>query len=363
MAAVDRRSPTRTRPAKAPTIFDVAALAGVSKSTVSNVIRGVGGASEATRARVNRAIDQLGYRPNIIARQLVHQRTNTIGVLAGNLDNPFHGEMATRVVQAASQFGMTAVFYDIEGDGRLTLRSVEALLEQHVAGIVFLAIFGSSPAIEYAVGGRVPVVFVGLREDWADSVAVDDHAATVLATRHVIDLGHRRIAYLTTPGVERRTARGRADGYRAAMRAAGLEPRPVVRWDPEHDRAGIGRGAPGPLAGELVGPAAPTAIVCSNDLGAIAVLEVADRLRISVPGQLSVVGFDNVHLAGLARISLTTVSQPLDELARVGIETVVARIQGRENGPVRAVTLPAELVVRESTGRPRARQRPAATAS
>ncbi|MGN6380282.1 MAG: LacI family DNA-binding transcriptional regulator [Gaiellales bacterium] len=345
--------PGKSRPAKAPPNFDVGARAGVSKSTVSNVVRGVDGVSPGVRERVARTVEQLGYRPNTVARQLVHQRTNVIGVLSGNLDNPFHGEMAARVVQASSRFGFTAVFYDIEGGAGMAVAGVESLLEQRVAGIVFQAIFGSAPAIRDAVGGQLPVVFVGLRESWADSVAVDDQHSTRNATEYLIGLGHRRVACLTTPGVERPTADARAAGYRAGMRAAGLEPRPIVRWNPDSDRTLIGRRS-GSLEQELLASDAPTAVVCSNDMGAIALIDFADRLRIAVPERLSVVGFDNVHLAGLARISLTTVAQPLTEMARLGVETIVARIRGDATGPPRGITPPTELIVRGSTAPPRA---------
>ncbi|MGZ4481881.1 MAG: substrate-binding domain-containing protein, partial [Gaiellales bacterium] len=135
------------------------------------------------------------------------------------------------------------------------------------------------------------------------------------------------------------------------MSEAGLPPRPVLRWNPEADELTAG-GRRRSLEQELSGPDAPTAVVCSNDLGAIALIEFADRLGLRVPQELSVVGFDNVHFAGLARIALTTVAQPLDELARAGLEMIMGRIQGREAGPPRSVFLPATLTVRGSTARP-----------
>ena len=339
---------------KPPTIFEVAALAGVSKSTVSNVIRGVDGVSARTRERVLEAVDRLGYRPNALARQIVAQRTTMLGVLVGDLDNPFYAEMAKLIERWAFRHGYTAMFCNIEGDDHLAVAGVEALLEQRVAGIVFLAFFGRSPAIAELLRRRVPVVFVGLREDWGDSVAVSDGAGARLATQHLIDLGHRRIAYLTTPAVEHRADRARHSGYREALRRAGLEPRPVVRWAPGSEGARIG-GRLAPLTDVLVGPDRPTALFVSNDLGAIALLEFTDRHGQRVPEDLSVVGFDNVTLAGLSRISLTTVAQPLDELARLGIERLVARIEAgaeHDDDRARVTTVPVELVVRGSTGPP-----------
>jgi LacI family transcriptional regulator len=186
----------------------------------------------------------------------------------------------------------------------------------------------------------VPAVFAGLRERWGDSVAVSDRAGARLATDHLLSLGHRRIAYVTTPAVEARADRARREGYRSALARAGVAPLPVVRW---------AHGAPG------FGPAAPTAAFCSNDLGAIALLEHCDRLGLRVPDDLSVVGFDNIALAGLARISLTTVAQPLDDLARLALDMLASRLERGARGAPRHVTVPATLVVRGSTGRPSSR--------
>jgi LacI family transcriptional regulator len=347
------------RATKPATIFEVAALAGVSKSTVSNVVRGAEGVAEGTRERVLEAIARLGYRPNVLARQFVQQRTTTLGVLVGDLDNPFYAEMAKLIERWGFHHGYTAMFCNIEGDDDLAVAGVESLLEQRVAGIVFLAFFGRSPDIEQLLRQRVPVVFVGLREEWGDSVAVNDAAGARLATEHLIELGHRRIAYMTTPAVERRADRARQAGYREAMRRAGLTPLPPVRWAPGEELATIG-GRPAPLTDVLKGPECPTGWFVSNDLGAIGLQEYMDLHGLHVPGDVSLVGFDNVSLSGLARISLTTVAQPLDELARRGVERLVELIEhGGENHPgarrPRVVTVPVQLVVRGSTAPPSAR--------
>ncbi|MGZ4258739.1 MAG: LacI family DNA-binding transcriptional regulator [Solirubrobacteraceae bacterium] len=340
---------------KPPTIFEVAALAGVSKSTVSNVIRDVDGVAPSTRERVLVAIERLGYRPNALARQFVAQRTTTFGVLVGDLDNPFCAEMAKLIERWAFHHGYTAMFCNIEGDDDLAVSGVEALLEQHVAGVVFLAFFGRSPAMEELLRQRAPIVFVGLREDWGDSVAVGDADGGRLATGHLIELGHREIAYLTTPAVEPRADRACHAGYRAAMRRAGLAARPAIRWVPGTEEVRIG-GQRAALTDVLVDRDRPTAVFVSNDLGAIALQEFIDLHGLRVPEDVSLIGFDNVSLAGLARISLTTVAQPLDELARLGVERLVERIErwklsGRQDPP-RAITVPVELVVRGSTGPP-----------
>jgi DNA-binding LacI/PurR family transcriptional regulator len=342
---------SRARARKPATIFDVAALAGVSKSTVSNVVRGADGVADSTRERVLEAIERLGYRPNALARSFVQQRTTMLGVLVGDLDNPFYAEMAKLIERWAFHHGYTAMFCNIEGDDDMAVAGVEALLEQRVAGVVFLAFFGRSPEIEELLRRKVPVVFVGLREEWGDSVAVSDGAGARLATAHLVELGHERIAYLTTPAVERRADRARHSGYREAMHRARLDPLPPVRWVPGSEEASVG-GKSARLADVLTAPDRPTALFVSNDVGAIALQEFIDLHGLHVPEDVSLVGFDNVSLSGLARISLTTVAQPLDELARLGVERLVHRIDGESDRPG-TLTVPVQLVVRGSTGPPR----------
>lgn len=336
--------------AKAPTIIEVASVAGVSKSTVSNVIRGTPPVSAATRERVLDAIARLGYRPNVLARQLREQRSAVLGVLIGDLDNPFYAQMAKLVERRAFRSGYTAMFCNIEGDEARAEAGVQTLLEHRVAGVAFLAFFGRSPAVQQLLT-TVPTVSIGMREDWGDSVAVDEGRGAALAMEHLISLGHRRLAYVTTAGVESRTNRARREGARRAVARAGLGALTTVRWEPGSEHVRVGRREQ-PLRALFEGDERITAAFCSNDLAAIALMDFADRHGLDVPGDLSVVGFDNVSLAGLGRISLTTVAQPLEELARLGIETLVARIDGDLADEPVHLTRELSLVVRRSTGPP-----------
>ena len=142
------------------TIFDVARTAGVSKSTVSNVIRGVEGVAPQTRVRVQEALEQLGYRPNVLARQLVQQRTTTLGVVVGDLGNPFYAEMAKQIERAAAGRGYHAMFCNTQGDDEAETSGLESLMEYRAAGIVFLSHPADREAARGVVEGRVPVVFV-----------------------------------------------------------------------------------------------------------------------------------------------------------------------------------------------------------
>jgi len=345
--------PYTVRVARSITIFDVAHEAGVSKSTVSNVVRGVDEVSAATRQRVLEAIESLNYTPNGIARQFVRRRTTMIGVLVGDLGNAYHAQLARVVERALFRAGYTAVFCNIEGDEELAVAGVDALLEQRVAGFLLLASIERTPQLPASLRRTgVPTVIIGLRQEWTDSVGPHDREGGRLATQHLVDLGHRRIGYVRTAMVEAGGDRARHAGYRAVLAGAGLEPAPGMWWDQGSDTIRVGR-AEMPLRDALRGPDAPTAVFVWNDFAAIGLMEACEAAGIGVPRDLSVVGFDDIAVAGLARISLTTVAQPLDFQAERAVEILLARMEGRAPEKPRHLTVPVELRVRGSTAPPR----------
>lgn len=331
-----------------PTILDVALHAGVSKSTVSNVVREAPGVSDATRRRVREAIEVLGYRPNVLARQLVQRRTSILGVVVGDLANPFYAEMAKSVERHAAARGYTAMFCNTEGESESELAGVETLLQHRVAGIVFLAFSGDARTMELVLRNQVPVVFVGCAAEWGDVVSVDDERGGWLAARHLVEAGHMRIAYLSIPELEDDSDVARWNGCRRAVAEAGLEAPMRIAWSPPSDLATID-GTLRPLLDAFTGGSAATAVFASNDVAGIALQEFADRVHLRVPDDISIVGFDDVPMAGLARIALTTVSQPRDELARLGIASVADRIAHRTGGAPRKHLVSVDLVVRRST--------------
>lgn len=345
------------RPRKPPTIFDVAAEAGVSKSTVSNVVRGVEEVSAGTRERVLAAIERLNYKPNTIARQFVQQRTTMLGVLLGDLSNPYYAQMAQVVERAAFSFGYTTMFCNIEGAEEIATAGVESLLGHRVAGIVFLAYVPRPSRVNLLLQeAGVPIVFLGLSESWGDSVGPQDRAGGRLATEHLLKLGHRRVAYVRTPLVERSGDRARSAGYRAAMSSAGREPL-TLEWEPGAETVRIARRELA-FREAVTGRGAPTALFASNDIGAIALMEACESVGLVVPEDVSVVGFDDIELAGLHRISLTTVSQPLGFQSERAVSLLLERIDNPLISP-RHVRVPVELRVRESTAPPpRARRSP-----
>jgi LacI family transcriptional regulator, galactose operon repressor len=336
---------------KPPTILDVAAEAGVSKSTVSNVVRGVAEIAPETRTRVLQAIERLRYRPSGIARQFVQQRSTMLGVLLDDLSNPNNAQMAQGVERAAFGSGYTTMFCNIEGSVEGAMSGVEVLLSQRVAGIIMLAfIERGSPAFDALHEVGLPTVFVGLSGTWGDSVGPRDAQGARLVSGHLLDLGHERIAYVRTPLVERSGDQARTSGYRDAMRRRGLRPMPTFVWTPGSRSVRISnRHVSFELA--MTSPKAPTACFVSNDVGAIGLIDACEAIGLRVPADVSVAGFDDIAIAGLKRIALTTVSQPLMFQAERAVDLLLERIERPTIAP-RHVRVPVELRVRESTAPP-----------
>jgi LacI family transcriptional regulator len=328
------------------TLGDVASLAGVSRSTVSNVVRGSDVVAATTRRRVLIAVDQLGYRPNALARQLLQGRATTIGIIARDLRNPFIAEMTSHVEREVARHGFAAMFCATEGDQDREERAVSLMLENRVSGLVFLSFLARPSVIGTRIDGQIPAVFVAAEEPWADSVMVDEHSGGELVARHLIELGHRRLAFVGPTHYDRADAR-RLDGFLRAAAHAGLRPT-VIAWDPPDGAPQVGD-ASAEWREILSGARRATAIFAANDFAAIDLLDVADVLGIRVPEDLSVVGFDDVEMARLRRISLTTVAQPREQLVRLGVDVLLGRIDGRISGEPHVTLANVELKVRGST--------------
>src|SRR4051794_4864881 len=319
-----------TVPFRRPTINDVAAAAGVSKSTVSNVVRGSGAVSEETRGRVRAAVEALGYRPNAAARNLVQRRTNLIGVVVGDLAGSFDAELVKHIEQHASEHDYTTLVCNTGGHAELEASRIEALLEQRVDGIALLDFTGDRGVISQLLAERVPAVMVSCWAEYADSVAVDAQAGIELAVAHLVGLGHRELAHVCHPTMEAGTRRGRAAAFERSLLRHGLEPRPErIGDDPDLD--GV------------------TAVVAASDHVALRLIERLEADGRRVPDDVSVVGFDGIEIGALSRMALTTVAQPGGELARRAVELLLRRIQRGHDAPPEQQRLAPSLVVRGST--------------
>jgi DNA-binding LacI/PurR family transcriptional regulator len=281
-----------------PTIRNVAERAGVSKSLVSLVLRGSPKVSDQRRQAVLDAIRELGYRPNAAARSLSERRTHAIGVLLGDLRNPWYAACLEGLTAVLVPSGLTLLLAEERQDSR----PVGSFMDMRVDGLVLLGSTRPTATIAEAVG-RIPTVAAGSRDfDDAglpmDVSAQDDRRGAEIATEHLIGLGHRRVAHLASH--EAAVARIRLAAYRDTVARHGLAPT-VVACD--MTESGGHR-----AARELLSrPDRPTAIFCVNDMSAIGALTAAAELGLSVPRDLSLVGYDNTHLAELRPIGLTSI--------------------------------------------------------
>jgi LacI family transcriptional regulator len=333
-----------------PTIHDVARVAKLSKSTVSNVIRNAVGVHPQTRERVQAAIAELGYQTNIVARQLVQQRTTVLGIVIGDLINPFHAEMAKLIEGFTASRGYQVMFCNTRTDEDVELIGIRSMLEHRVAGLLFLCCGNTAERARHLIAGRVPAVFVGCSAGWGDVVAVDDVAGARTATTYLLDEGHRRIWHFAGDAGALLRPCDRRLGYWQAMERAGLPP-VCFALSEERNTALIDEQAI-PLEQVFAGDSAPTAFVAVNDSCALQIIEAAERLGIAVPERLSVIGFDDASYARHARVGLTTVAQPKEALARLAVETLVRRLSGEvAEGPCRQI-LDFQLVTRTSTAPP-----------
>lgn len=347
------------------TIHDVAQLAQTSVSTVSNLLNGrVERMRPETRARIEEAMQQLGYQPSEVARRLKTGQTPILGLMAPSVANPFWGAFAQYAEEAAREHGYQVLLGNTGRDPDIEERYAASLWAHGVRGVVF----GSSPLnldhlIRLVARGLRLVTFdrrVEIEEEPSiaaaiDSVSVDNVSAARLATAHLIELGHRRIGFLSGP-LRTFSRRHRFEGYREALAAAGLPFDAGLVWEGDPgpgfgDVEGAELGRRG--AGELLRlPQPPTAIFTINDMYALGAYAGARDAGLAIPDDLSIVGFDDIALAALASPPLTTVHHPLREMLGQAVPLLIRRVEGREDGPAVHLSIGTELIVRDSTRPP-----------
>ena len=330
---------------------DVASRAGVSSATVSYVVNnGPRPVAPETRTRVLAAIAELGYHPDNIARSLRVRQTHMLGLVLPDSANLFFAELARRLERQADAHGYSLLLCNSQEDVAREAKQLAALRNQRVDGIILI------PAD--APGGNVPATLDGIPvvaldrvpPDWVgDSVRTDARQGGALAVRHLLELGHRRIAFIHGPQ-RLAHARERLEGGLLALAEAGLQPRPVWQCPSSFDFAG-GWNAARALLTLLE---RPTAFCCSNDAMAVGALAGLHALNLRVPHDVSVTGFDDVPLAAYAIPPLTTVTQPYDAMAATALTILLQRIAeaaaGEAAQPPNCRMLEIGLVVRGSTG-------------
>lgn len=332
------------------TSHDVARAAGVSQATVSRALRGHPSVRPETRERVLRALEQVGYTPNAVAQAMRTRRTGTVGLVVANLTNPFYPEVVEALgAEIAGRERRMLLWNSGRGGER---SAFEAIHQGLVDGLVFTTVtsddaLGDTPLRE-ALEQQVPLVLVtrGLPEVDCDQVTGDHWDGVSQAVDHLLGLGHERIAFIGGPE-HASTARERREAFDGVVAERGLSVPPELRCPGDFSHAAGGRAFA--ALSQLHRP--PTAVVCVNDLTAFGVLDAARLAGMAVPAELSVVGYNDISLASWEAFDLTTVRQPLPEMAATALELLLDRIEEPGRSSVQR-RFPNRLVVRGSTGPP-----------
>ncbi|SEL66682.1 transcriptional regulator, LacI family [Roseateles sp. YR242] len=330
------------------TIKDVAALAGVSFTTVSHVLNNTRPVSAEARARVLAAVDEIGYLPSAVARSLRRSETKIVGVLVPNVRNPFFAELVVGVEEWCRQAGYSVFLCNSDNDPKHQQAYLRTLLEKRIDGLLLSS---AGDADELATTFRhasVPVVTVdrlvpGAR---ADRVSVNNQAGAFAVVRHLLELGHRRIGCVSGPA-EFEVTQERVAGWRRALQEQGIVP--ADSWLIESDFSTAG----GYTAVKALLTRQPdlTAVFTGNDLMAMGALRAAAELGRAVPRQLSVVGFDGIELGSYIYPAITSVGCSIRDLGREAGRALIERIENPQ-APFKDLQLTPQLVLRESTCAP-----------
>jgi LacI family transcriptional regulator len=326
-------------------INDVAQRAGVSTTTVSHVVNATRFVKEATRLRVEAAVLELGYVPSGVARSLKHNATRTFGMVIPNNSNPYFAEVLRGVEDRCFKAGYNVILCNSNDDPKRQASYLRVLAEKRVDGLVLVS-SDREPGLGDIMGElNIPVVLVdreipGLA---CDIVEVDHVSGGLIATQHLLNLGHPRVACISGPPGLSPSSQRRA-GWKKALAEAGLARREgdLARGD------FTSRGGYLAMQTLLRREPRPSAVFVCNDLMAFGALAAAHEAGVAVPGELSVVGYDDIELAAYSAPPLTTVAQPKQQIGRMAAELLLARMSGNPGEP-RRVLLEPQLKIRSST--------------
>ena len=327
---------------------DVAAHAGVSVKTVSNVVNEYTHVSAETRERVQRALAELNYKPNISARNLRAGRTGVIALALPELDLPYFAELARCVIKAAEPHGWTVLIDQTDGLAEREELALDGIRGHLLDGLIFSPITVGADELSRRQD-LTPLVLLGERvtDGPADHVAIDNVAAARDATTHLLQLGRRRVAALGhQPQPTSQTAHLRLRGYTEALAAAGItyDPALVVRVEQYHRADGAAA-----MARLLDLAAPPDAVFCFNDLMALGALRTLHERGVRVPEQVAVVGWDDIEDGRFSSPSLTTVQPDKEQIAATAVDMLAARLGEGRSAPPHEVVARHRIVVREST--------------
>jgi LacI family transcriptional regulator, galactose operon repressor len=330
-------------------IREVAAHAGVSVGTVSNVLNRPDIVAQPTRDRVNAAIKALGFVRNESARQLRAGRSRTIGLVVLDVANPFFTDVARGVEDEASMSGLSVILCNSDEQLPKETRYLELLEEHRVQGILITPVAGADERLARLQRRGTPVILVDSRSPTASqcSVAVDDVFGGDVAVSHLLAEGHDRIAFVGGPLSLRQVA-DRLDGVHRALARAGAAPADLLMIETAALNVSAGQRAGAAIA-EMPPGRRPTAAFCANDLVALGLLQEMTRLSIRVPDDVAIVGYDDIEFAAAAAVPLTSVRQPRHQIGRTAAQLLLEEALAGDGHQHREVVFQPELEVRRSS--------------
>lgn len=327
-------------------IYHIAQKAGVSIATVSRVINNSPGVREETRERVMQVIKEMNYSPNAMAAALTNKKTYTLGLLVPDIANPFFAELARGVEDRANYYGYNVFICNTDNKPHKEKDYMRLLIRKRTEGIIFAAAETGHSSIAQLARKGFPVVLLARELEGVDldTVLVNNVEAGHMATKHLIELGHRQIA-IVTESLNIKSSQDRYHGYLKALSEEGIM---AVN---EYQVFNVGSIKSGQESSKIILtlPSPPTAVVAFNDLVAIGIMEGAKEMGLKIPRDLSVVGFDDTIIASITDPPLTTIAQPIYQMGICAIDRLVGLIKGESVGSKRTV-LDIRLVVRRSTG-------------
>ena len=326
------------------TIKDVAALAGISYTTVSHVVNNTRPVSQEVRLKVEAAIKSLDYVPSAVARSLKAKTTATIGLLVPNSLNPYFAELARGIEDYCERNGYCVILCNSDDNPDKQRSYLRVLLEKRIDGLIVASAGGDSGLAQGLAGVKTPMVIVdrGLDGVDADLVRIDHEYGAYLATRHLLELGHRDIATIGGPA-STSVAQMRLAGYCRALKEAGIDVRQERMLESDFTSTG-GYNA----AATLLESNPPSAIFAGNDMIGIGVLRAAAERNVRVPSELSVIGFDDIQMSRYVYPALTTVGQSILQLGEMAASVLLRRIATPDLATDQRIVTPS-IVLREST--------------
>jgi len=327
------------------TIYEVSKLAGVSLATVSRVINNSGKVTAATRSKVEAAMEELEYRPNAIAQSLASSRSNSVGILVPELHGPFFGIMMSSIEDELRAAGKHVIICAGHSDEQRERESIEFLASRQCDALILHSFAVSNEYLLDLAQGPLAVLLIGrdIPELSDRCFYLDNEQGSYLATRALIELGHRDLAYLAGP-LWKSDAKARFSGFRRALDEAGLtfyeELLTEGNYQEATGREGMRR---------LLQAGTPfTGLVCANDEMAVGVIDEARQRGMRIPDDLSVIGFDNVYFTRYMHPALSTINYPVDVMGRMAARCVLREVYGRKEFKVQYRFRP-RLVMRAST--------------